>query len=143
MGAGKWERAYCFYYFFTNPYQAGSASSEDSGDHLLQACWQTMQTGFILAIRATKAIGATMATLEIMLTMASPLAVEPTVFLQAQVSLLVFQVEEVDRTIYHWTAPKSLQKKKAMEKPQCQLTMPKLLALTKIVSLTVRFLSES
>ena len=55
--------------------QAGSASSEDSGDHLLQACWQTMQTGFILAIRATKAIGATMATLEIMLTMASPWAV--------------------------------------------------------------------
>merc|ERR1712179_602832 len=79
MGAGKWERAYCFYSFFTNPYQAGSASSEDSGDHLLQACWQTMQMGFILAIRAIKAIGATMTTLEIMLTKASPLVVEPTV----------------------------------------------------------------
>merc|ERR1712025_174741 len=76
---------------------------------------------------------------EIMLMKASPLAVETKVFLQAQVSLLVFQVEEVDRTIYHWTAPKSLPIKKAMEKPQCQLTMPKLLASTKIVSHTVRF----
>ena len=35
----------------------------------------TIETGFILAIRTTLAIGATMATLEIMLTMASPLAV--------------------------------------------------------------------
>ena len=35
----------------------------------------TIETGFILAIRTTLAIGATMATLEIMLTMASPWAV--------------------------------------------------------------------
>ena len=56
--------------------QAGSASLEDSGDHLLQAGWQTMQTGFILAIRAIKAIGAIMTTLEIMLTRASPLVME-------------------------------------------------------------------
>ena len=38
-----------------------------------------MKTGFILAIRAIKAIGAIMTTLEIMLTRASPLAVEPKV----------------------------------------------------------------
>ena len=120
----------------------------------------------ILAMRTIKAIGATMPILEIMLMKASPLAVETKVFLQAQVSLLVFQascqkvlatratfnlsyysgkliefhqVEELERTIYHWTVPKSLRIKKAVEKPQCQLTMPKLLASTKIVSLTVPF----
>ena len=53
---------------------------------------RTMQTkGFILAILTTLVIGATMPILEIMLMKASPLAVETKVFLQAQVSLLVFQ----------------------------------------------------
>ena len=60
--------------------QAGSVSSEDGGQDLLQAGSEeerTMQTKeSILAIRAIKAIGAIMTTLEIMLTRASPLVVE-------------------------------------------------------------------
>ena len=52
----------------------------------------TMQTkGFILAIQRTLAIGATMTTLEIMLTRASPLAVGTVVFLEAKVFLQTIQ----------------------------------------------------